>query len=168
MPELIDLPAFATAFGRAMHDAGIPVTPERSMRFARALDLAPPATRRQLYWTARAVFLSGHEQVAKLDRVFAAIFEGIADPVQTRGDQNAPPLQDADVIRRPARPWSVPLDSALSGTAPPRSELREPGPGTPGKRANVSWPWLRRAPRNDSPSGTSPSSSPMSCARCRG
>ncbi len=32
----------ATAFGRRLHEAGVPVTPERSARFADALSLTQP------------------------------------------------------------------------------------------------------------------------------
>ena len=83
---IIDLPAFAAAFGRAMHGGGVPVTPERSARFARALSLAPPADRSELYWTARAVFVSAHDQIAVFDRVFAAVFDGLIDPAGGPGD----------------------------------------------------------------------------------
>jgi len=81
------LATLAVAFGRRLRDAGVPVTPERSVRFARALQLAPPVTRDRLYWTARAVFVSAHEQVAAFDSVFAAAFGGASDPAgETRGD----------------------------------------------------------------------------------
>ncbi|HWI72499.1 MAG TPA: hypothetical protein VNT55_11120, partial [Baekduia sp.] len=73
-----DVAGLAAGFGRAVHDAGIPSTPERSVRFARALAVAPPVTRDALYWTARAVFVSGHEQVAAFDRVFGLVFDGLA------------------------------------------------------------------------------------------
>jgi uncharacterized protein with von Willebrand factor type A (vWA) domain len=126
MPESIDLPALASAFGRAVHDAGIPVTPERSARFAHAISLAPPCTRRELYWTARTVFVSGHEQLATFDRVFAAVFEGLADPAEMRGDPNAPPLRAPELGPPAPRPPAAPLGSPPGGTAPPRSELRGP------------------------------------------
>jgi uncharacterized protein with von Willebrand factor type A (vWA) domain len=70
----LDLPALTGAFGRRLHDAGIPCTPERSERFARGLSLVRPVSRRQLYWTARAVFVSDPGQVGAFDRVFAATF----------------------------------------------------------------------------------------------
>src|SRR5215211_7295892 len=95
MAEPVDLPAFASAFGRALHDAGVPSTPERAVRFARALALAPPHDRDRLYWTARAVFVSDRDQVAAFDGVFAAVFDGLADPAEGRGDQSAPPLHGA-------------------------------------------------------------------------
>ena len=40
-----DLPAVAGAFGRRLHEAGVPVTPERAVRFAQALTAVRPETR---------------------------------------------------------------------------------------------------------------------------
>jgi uncharacterized protein with von Willebrand factor type A (vWA) domain len=113
--ELIDLPAFASAFGRAVHEAGIPSTPDRSLRFAQALRVAPPATRRRLYCTARAVFVSAHEQLPEFDRVFAAIFDGFVDPADTRGDSNAPQLHGAEAEERRAAPSERPLGDPPAG-----------------------------------------------------
>jgi uncharacterized protein with von Willebrand factor type A (vWA) domain len=126
MPELIDLPALASAFGRAVHDAGIPVSPERSVRFARALSLAPPAGRRALYWAARTVFVSGHEQIAMFDAVFGEVFAGIADPAERRGDLNSPPLEGAHAGPRPAPSGATALEVPGGGTAPPRADLGAP------------------------------------------
>jgi uncharacterized protein len=124
--EKIDLPAMATAFGRAVHEAGIPVTPERSVRFARALSLAPPRTRTELYWAARTVFVSAHQQLATFDGVFASIFDGMFDPAGERGDANAPPPCGAEVDPRPATRRTVPFDVRSGGCARPGSALREP------------------------------------------
>ena len=101
MAEAIDLPALTGAFGRALRGAGVPVTPDRSARFARALSLAPPASRAELYWTARAVLVSGREQLPAFERVFASVFEGRLDPAEFRGDQRAPPLRAAELSPRP-------------------------------------------------------------------
>jgi uncharacterized protein with von Willebrand factor type A (vWA) domain len=125
LSELVNLPAFATAFGRALHDAGIPCTPERSVRFAHALSLAPPSTRDRLYCTARAVFVSAHEQVPTFDTVFAAVFDGAADPVGARGDPNAPPLQGAQAGRRRAAPQAIPLEAPAAAGAPPLTGLTD-------------------------------------------
>ncbi|MBB4662084.1 vWA domain-containing protein [Conexibacter arvalis] len=128
MAEAIDLPAFAAAFGRAVHAAGIPVAPERSARFARALALAPPARRDRLYWTARAVFVSSREQVDAFDRVFGRVVDGLADPAEGRGDPNAPPPPGTRAGPRAAPPHAAPLDAAGEGGAPSPSGLREPRP----------------------------------------
>jgi uncharacterized protein with von Willebrand factor type A (vWA) domain len=73
----LDLPAVAGAFGRRLHELGLPVGTERSTRFAQALALVAPVSRRRLYWTARAVFASDPGQVADFDAVFAAVFGGL-------------------------------------------------------------------------------------------
>ena len=76
----LDLPALAGAFGRRLHEAGVPVTAERSARFARALRVgAIRRASRRLYWTARAVFVSDPTQVRAFNAVFADVF-GAAEP----------------------------------------------------------------------------------------
>jgi hypothetical protein len=76
----LDLPPLAGALGRRLHDAGVPMTPERPIAFARALALVRPLTRRRLYWTARGVFVSDRSQVPAFDAVFFSIFgERISD-----------------------------------------------------------------------------------------
>jgi uncharacterized protein with von Willebrand factor type A (vWA) domain len=52
----------------------VPVTPGSSVDFARALTLVRPLTRRRLYWTARAVFVSDSVHVEAFDAVFFSIF----------------------------------------------------------------------------------------------
>ncbi|HEX7626086.1 MAG TPA: VWA domain-containing protein [Gaiellaceae bacterium] len=70
----LDLPAFAGAFSRRLHEAGVPMTPERSAHFAEALTLIKPITRRRLYWTSRAVFVSDAAQAKAFDSVFFSVF----------------------------------------------------------------------------------------------
>jgi uncharacterized protein len=72
----LDLPALAGAFGRRLHDAGVPVTPARATDLARSLALVRPISRRRLYWTARAVLVSDPAQVRAFDRVFFEVFGG--------------------------------------------------------------------------------------------
>ena len=68
------------AFGRRLHDAGVPVTPERSARFAQALTLTKPVARRRLYWTARAALVSDIAHVKVFNQVFAEVFGTTAVP----------------------------------------------------------------------------------------
>lgn len=104
-----DLAAISVALGRALHAAGVPVTPERSARFARALELVSAD---DVYWTARATFVSGREQIEAFDRVFAGLAGDSAVP--HRGDPNAPP---AGAERRHAKqPLSREHAAAGSGT----------------------------------------------------
>ena len=53
-----DLAAVIAAFGHLLHQAGVPVTPERSARFARAVLLADPTTARELAALGRTTLLS--------------------------------------------------------------------------------------------------------------
>jgi uncharacterized protein len=72
----LDLPPLAGALSRRLHERGVPVTPVASADFARALTLVRPVSRRRLYWTARAVFVSDPGQVKAFDAVFASVFGG--------------------------------------------------------------------------------------------
>jgi uncharacterized protein with von Willebrand factor type A (vWA) domain len=70
----LDLPPLAAALARRLHEAGVPMTPDRAAGFARALVLTRPVSRRRLYWTARSVFVSDQAHAAAFDRVFAEVF----------------------------------------------------------------------------------------------
>jgi uncharacterized protein with von Willebrand factor type A (vWA) domain len=70
----LDLPPLVGAFGRRLHDAGVPVTPARSAQLARALAIVRPISRRRLYWTARSVLVTDRTQVKAFDAVFRAAF----------------------------------------------------------------------------------------------
>jgi uncharacterized protein with von Willebrand factor type A (vWA) domain len=70
----LDLPAVAAALSQRLHAAGLPVTPDRAVRFAQALSLVGPVSGRQLYCTARAVFVSAHAEQPTFDRAFASVF----------------------------------------------------------------------------------------------
>ena len=88
--EMVDLPALASALGQRLRAAGVPTTPERASRFARALSLAAPLRRPDLYWTARSVFVSSQAQLPTFDRVFAAVFDPALEPDEERGDPYYP------------------------------------------------------------------------------
>jgi uncharacterized protein len=117
--EGIDLPSLATALGQRLRAAGLPVTPQRSARFVRALRLVRPLTRSELYWTARAVFVSSQAQLPGFDRVFAAIFASALPDHGDRGDPYSPTLPGSQLSERPPVP----------GARPARQERdsREPG-----------------------------------------
>jgi uncharacterized protein with von Willebrand factor type A (vWA) domain len=70
----LDLPPLVAALSRRLHDAGVPITPGRSVDFAQALTLVRPISRRRLYWTARAVYVSDPSQVNAFDAVFFSVF----------------------------------------------------------------------------------------------
>ncbi len=75
----LDLPALTGAFSRRLRAAGVPITAERGARFAQALALVKPISRRRLYWTARAVLVSDSSQVKAFDAVFGSVF-GTREP----------------------------------------------------------------------------------------
>jgi uncharacterized protein len=125
----LDLPPLAGALSRRLRAAGLPVTPERSAAFARALTVVRPLTRRRLYWTARGVFVSDRAQAAAFDAIFLAIFgdradEPAADQEDARTAAAAP--QDRPQADRVGAPGE--LDAAagalpsVSSTTPGREE----------------------------------------------
>ena len=96
----LDLPALAASFGRRLSDAGVPVTPDRSARFAQALTLVRPVARGRLYWTARTALVTDRSQVKAFDGVFREVFGSrLSEPNAPEAD--APP---ADAPREPAPP----------------------------------------------------------------
>jgi uncharacterized protein len=127
----LELPSLAGAFSRRLHDAGVPVSAERAARFAQALALVRPVSRRRLYWTARAVFVSDPTQVRVFDRVFADVFGRSPAPASTepQGDasQLAPAPADDRAGSEPgpgSEPPGVPERDAFSAvSAPARGQL---------------------------------------------
>ncbi len=118
----LDLPALAGALGRRLHDAGVPVTPERSVQLARALALVRPVSRRRLYWTMRAVLVSDPAQVTAFDAVFAAVFGAApADRFEADDLQASPaPADDtrmADQLTAPSTPGVPPGGMTSCGAA---------------------------------------------------
>jgi uncharacterized protein len=121
----LDLPPLVGALSRRLHDAGVPITPGRSADFARALTLVRPITRRRLYWTTRAVFVSDPAQVKAFDAVFFSVFG-------SRAEREDLDLEDAQTVASPPddRPKSdhnaSPRDSAGQD---PRTSVSSSPPG---------------------------------------
>lgn len=126
--ERIDLPALAAAFGRALRLAGIPVTPARSARFAQALSLTSPLDRGRVYWSARAVLVSGRDQLPIFDRVFAGVFGELADQADWRGDRSAADLRRAEVAQRRAREAPAVEPTGAREAVPGGRQLVDAGP----------------------------------------
>ncbi len=114
-----DLATAAASFGALLHAGGVPVTPERSARFAEAVLLADPLTVDELYWLARVTLLSGQAQLDLFDRAFDQVFRGLVDLADDRGDTNHPPPPNT----RPG-PDRAPSKDSRAGSAP------SPQPGT--------------------------------------
>jgi len=103
VPELAQI---AGSFGHLLHAAGVPVTPERSARFATSITLAEPQSLADLYWLGRVNLITAHDQVDVYDRVFAQVFRGIVDMADFRGESSnqAPPEAAPSGERRPGDP----------------------------------------------------------------
>jgi uncharacterized protein with von Willebrand factor type A (vWA) domain len=90
-----DLALILAAFGNLLHQAGVPVTPERSARFAQVVLLAEPRTRDELAALGRTTLLSSHDQIEVFDAVFSQVFRCIVDFAEFRGDSETPPPPSA-------------------------------------------------------------------------
>lgn len=122
----LDPAELAAALVTALHRAGAGGSPERAVWLAQALRLVPPATRASLYWTCRAVLVSGKDQLPLFDAVFAAVFGEYDDAelMEARGEKNAPqPEHRAGSRRSPARAGPAaaaqPAPAAPPAPAPP-------------------------------------------------
>jgi uncharacterized protein len=113
---VVDLATVAATFGDRLHAAGIPVTPERSGRFASAIDLTTPATYADVYWAARITLISGHDQLEQFDKVFGHVFGELADQAGTRGDPGSPPTSS-----KPQKRSAESSDDRVGGTGAGRS-----------------------------------------------
>lgn len=114
------------AFGHLLHEAGVPVTPERSARFAESVVLADPRDLAQLADLGRVTLLSSHDQIEVFDRVFAQVFKGHFDVVDYRvdSDKPAPPEVLPSDERAPSEE-----EAAEARDAPPRGTTGIPGEG---------------------------------------
>lgn len=103
---MAELAQIAASFGHLLHAAGVPVTPERSARFAAAITLAAPQDLTQLYWLGRVTLITAHEQIDIYDRSFAQVFRGIIDMADFRGESanQAPPAAAPTGERKPGDP----------------------------------------------------------------
>jgi uncharacterized protein with von Willebrand factor type A (vWA) domain len=128
-----DLATLTAAFGHLLRTRGVPVTTERSARFAAVVTLAQPVTVGQLYWLARVTLVDGPEQLEAFDAVFAQVFGGMADPADFRGDLAAPPT--VAPVPTPTRPGTdrrqsgavAPGEAILPGSAASRRPISEGG-----------------------------------------
>jgi uncharacterized protein len=130
---MTDLAVLAARFGALLRAAGLPVGPDRVERFARAVTLARPATTAQLRWCARATLAGDPDQVALLDRVFAAVFGGLTDVADERGDPNAAP----DPSTRDTPPAARTAAGGASQRSASQLGATRPGAGGPSRTVEV-------------------------------
>ena len=120
----VDLAELVSAFGSRLREAGLPVTPEREGRFARAISVAAPLVTDELARLGRATLTCEHEQLLLFDRVFQQVFGGLLDPGEVRGDQSSPKLpvpakRRAATRDRPTGPGPSSSRSVTSSSARP-------------------------------------------------
>ncbi len=121
-----DLALIAARLGAELRDAGVPADPGRCERFARAVPVARPATRYELYLCALATFASGPEQTETVQRVFGDLFGGVGGPAADQPGPDAP-----DLPGPPPRPGSDDL-LAEAARAAQQHPAPPPGPVPPG------------------------------------
>ncbi len=130
-----DLAEVAARFGAALRLAGLPVGPGRCERFAAAVTLARPRTRRDLYLCALATLVSSRDHAAVLRLVFAEVFGGVDDPAQAGG---------ADLAGRRGRAATSPEDLLAQAARSARghasqvrrASIQAADPGPPPDQAN--------------------------------
>ena len=121
----MELAGIAAAFGQLLHEAGIPVTPERSGRFAQAVLVARPRDVAQLYWLGRVTLIADRAALGAYDALFEQIFRGIvripghSEPV----DPHSTPLPRTTGDNGAGDPRHVPRDEV-----PSRLTTATPGP----------------------------------------
>ncbi|GAA1751611.1 vWA domain-containing protein [Luedemannella helvata] len=128
-----DLAAVAARLSALARESGLAVGPDRTARFAAAVTLTRPETIRQLRDLALATLIADPADIARLDRILALVFGGMADPAAFRGDQA-----------------NAPLDLA---SGPPRTSGQGVGvtPPSAGVMAGGSWSTRPRTADSDEP-----------------
>jgi uncharacterized protein len=80
-----DLAEVSARFGAALRQAGLPVGPGRCERFAAAVTVAKPTTRRALYLCALATLVSSKDHALILQAVFDQVFGNLGDGSESPG-----------------------------------------------------------------------------------
>ena len=147
MSDGADLAEVAARLGAVLRRAGLPVGPGRSQRFAAAVTLVKPVTRRELYNCALATLVSSKEQAETLLAVFTQIFgpldglgqqPGVAVSAATRAGQPPPQIAGAAEAARlhaEAIAWlQDPGAQEQQAQQEPDREITQPYLGSPAER----------------------------------
>jgi hypothetical protein len=139
-----DLAEIAALFGAALRRAGLPVGPGRTERFAAAVMLVHPATRRELFDCALATLVSSKDQAATLRAVFAEVFgspdgpdqlPSLADIVSGIGKRSpAAQIAEAATAARRHAGTIASLQDATEGDGESDHEIARPYLGSPVER----------------------------------
>lgn len=144
-PEGADVAEVAARFGAALRRAGLPVGPGRSQRFASALLLVQPTTKRELFDCALATLVSSKEHANALLTVFTDVFgspdgagPGAGLTVAITGSPDQPPpaqiAEAATAARLHAETVVTIQDSAGEDQAEAEQEIEQPYLGSPVER----------------------------------
>ena len=120
-PMEADLATVAARFGAALRQAGLPVGPGRTERFAASVTIARPQTTGELFRCALATLVSSKDQAETLRAVFTSVFgspdaDSAADALTALlrglGGQPPPPVADAAAVRQHVDVISTAADEA--------------------------------------------------------
>jgi uncharacterized protein with von Willebrand factor type A (vWA) domain len=78
MPVDADVPAVVTGLARTLRSAGVDATSDRLAAAVEALTLLDASRRHDLYWAGRLALCASRDDIERYDRVFAAVFDGVA------------------------------------------------------------------------------------------
>ena len=123
----VETAALAVGLATALRRAGLSSSPDRAVWLVEALRLIPPYARDRLYWTCRVVFVSAREQLPLFDSVFSAVFDGMLDPADSRGDSSGPPAIGSEPQTR-----AVPPDQRPVGEGDHEQDSGAPAPSPGG------------------------------------
>jgi uncharacterized protein with von Willebrand factor type A (vWA) domain len=133
VPVEPDVAAMATGFGIALHDAGLPVGPDRCERLARAVTVMGATTVADLRACALATMVSDPGQMPTFDRVFAAVFGGPSPfrhlNLPTAGRSYERPESDGSAApqgRSEDNPGDLPSGLRVSDAVPAAADSDEP------------------------------------------
>jgi uncharacterized protein len=139
-----DVAEVAALFGAALRRAGLPVGPGRSQRFAAAILLTQPTSRRQLFDCALATLVSSKEQADVLHAVFTAVFgtldeggPGADSTASVAGMRQSQPALIADAAtaaRLHAETVTSIHDEDREGPPEDEREIEQPYLGSPVER----------------------------------
>jgi len=139
-----DVAEVAALFGAALRRVGLPVGPGRSQRFAAAMLLVQPRTRRELYDCALATLVSSKDHVEMLLAVFTTVFgapdenaPGPGSSVAAAGPRQPQPAEIADAAtaaRLHAETVASIQDQAAAELPEAEREIEQPYLGSPVER----------------------------------
>ncbi len=131
----VETAALVAGFATALRRSGIPTSADRAAWLAESLTILPPSSRERLYWTCRTVFVTSKGQLSQFDAVFGAVFDGMLDPADNRGDTNGPPPVGSEPRSR-----ATPADQRPSDSTGHEPEPQPPAPSAGGDGSEESGP----------------------------